>query len=401
MSWLSDIMKATDYAETPHSFIKWGALSALSAVVAPNVFLDKVFYKLSPNLYVMLLARSGLGKGFPVTLAKQLVEQVHCTRVIGGRNSIQSVLQNLGQVKSQVNGTIPFKDSRGFLVSGEFADFITYDPQALLILTDLYDTHYTSDWKNTMKGAGVDILKNPCITILGASSPVHFKNVIPESSIGGGFLARTLLVYEEKRSRINPLTEQPTNVFNIAELAEYLKHAAKLRGEFAWTKSGKLRFEQWYTEFRGRDVQDDTGTIERLHDHVLKVAMLLQISVDMDNLVLGEDVVQEAIETVETLGINAKKNFLVDGKSASKEHIGVVLKQLFKQKEFQVTRPVILQRCWGHMNAQELDVAIMTLQQMSYVTELSIRNVTTYRLTERAIKHFLSEATHLDEDTVQ
>jgi hypothetical protein len=252
-----------------------------------------------------------------------------------------------------------------------------------------------------MKGAGVDILKNPCITILGASSPVHFKNVIPESSIGGGFLARTLLVYEEKRSRINPLTEQPTNVFNIAELAEYLKHAAKLRGEFAWTKSGKLRFEQWYTEFRGRDVQDDTGTIERLHDHVLKVAMLLQISVDMDNLVLGEDVVQEAIETVETLGINAKKNFLVDGKSASKEHIGIVLKQLFKQKEFQITRPVILQRCWGHMNAQELDVAMITLQQMSYVTELSIRNVTTYRLTERAIKHFLSEATHLDEDTVQ
>jgi hypothetical protein len=180
-------------------------------------------------------------------------------------------------------------------------------------------------------------------------------------------------------------------------MSEYLKRAAKLRGEFAWTKSGKLCFEQWYTEFRGRDVQDDTGTVERLHDHVLKVAMLLQISVDMDNLVLGDDVVNEAVQIVETLGVNAKKNFLVDGKSASKEHIGIVLKQLFKSKDFQITRPVILQRCWGHMNVQELDVAVITLQQMSYVTELSIKNVTHYRLTEKAIKHYLSEVSYPDD----
>ena len=392
MAWLDDVLIATDYAETPKSFIKWGGLSALSAVIAPNVYLDKIFYKLSPNIFTMLLARSGLGKGFPVTLAKQLVEETHATRVISGRNSIQSMLQGMGQMRTQVNGNIPFKDSRAFLVSGEFADFITYDPQALIILTDLYDTHYSKDWKNTTKGQGIDVLKNPCLTMLGASSPIHFKNVIPESSIGGGFIARTLLVYEEQRSRINPLTEAPSTNFNISELAEYLKRAATIRGEFAWTKLGKLAFEEWYVSFRKRDVQDDTGTIERLHDHVLKIAMLLQVSRDCENLVLTEEAVLQAIVEVELLSSNAKKSLMVEGKSSTKEHIAIVLKNLFKVKDFSMSRPTLLQRAWGHINAQELDVAVVTLQQMGYVIEISKNNVTHYRLSERAIQHFISEA---------
>ena len=220
MGWLDDVMKATSHAETPHSFIKWGALSAISAVAAPHVFLDRGgLYKVSPNTYVMLLARSGLGKGFPIWMAKALVEDVKCTRVISGRNSIQSVLKDLGSSHTTKDSNTPvFRDSRGFLVSGEFADFITYDPHALIILTDLYDTHYNSTWKNTTKGQGIDSLVKPCLTMFGASTPVHFKSVVPESSIGGGFIGRTLLVYEDKRSRNNSFIEAPEHPFDVGAL---------------------------------------------------------------------------------------------------------------------------------------------------------------------------------------
>ena len=106
----------------------------------------------------MLLGKSGLGKGWPINLAKELVTCVDTTRVISGRNSIQAVVKELGTITTR-NGRPPIPDSRGFLVSGEFVNFVIQDPHSLSILTELYDTHYNTTWKNTMKGAGIDTLE--------------------------------------------------------------------------------------------------------------------------------------------------------------------------------------------------------------------------------------------------
>src|SRR6476469_10441112 len=104
MTWLDEVMRATDEVESPKSFIKWAALSAIAAVVKNNVYLDKHYYKLYPNIYVMLIAKSGMRKGFPVAMAKELVKSIDNTRVIAGRNSIQGVLKTLSTSYTRENG---------------------------------------------------------------------------------------------------------------------------------------------------------------------------------------------------------------------------------------------------------------------------------------------------------
>src|SRR6266704_1581124 len=164
-----------------------------------NVYLDRYYYILYPNIYVFLVARSGLRKGNPVNLAKKLVQEVGVTRVISGRNSIQGVLKDLGKAHSTPNGTI-VKDAAGFMISGELASFLIKDPEALTILTDLYDTHVNEpEWKNTTKTQGIDTLKNPCITLLGATNEEHFQDAVPTNAIGGGFIGRTSIVFEGVR----------------------------------------------------------------------------------------------------------------------------------------------------------------------------------------------------------
>ena len=396
MNWIDKVMIQTEYAETPRSFVKWAALCAISAVAAPNVFLDKIFYKLSPNIYVILLAKSGLGKGFPVALAKALVKKAQCTRVIEGRNSIQSMVKEMGTVRTQEhNGTPALKDSRCFLASGEFADFVTYDPQAFIILTDLYDTHYNEEWKNSFKNTGIDVLKNPNVTMLGASSPIHFKECLPTASITGGFIGRTLLIYEDKRSRINPLVDKPDIAFEPDELVQYLRELKDVKGEFSWTDSGKRMFKEWYQELRENEDkrrEDDTGTEQRLNDHVLKVAMLLQLAEDKENLIITAENVKKAVDLLLDIARNSKRNLIVDGKSASKDHVAAVLRTLMTRPGEPYTREAILSQNWGHINIIELDVAVESLKQMAFVEEYASGGQQFYKLTPKGVAIFFSQA---------
>jgi hypothetical protein len=396
MNWIDKVMIQTEYAETPRSFVKWAALCAISAVAAPNVFLDKIFYKLSPNIYVILLAKSGLGKGFPVALAKALVKKAQCTRVIEGRNSIQSMVKEMGTVRTQEhNGTPALKDSRCFLASGEFADFVTYDPQAFIILTDLYDTHYNEEWKNSFKNTGIDVLKNPNVTMLGASSPIHFKECLPTASITGGFIGRTLLIYEDKRSRINPLVDKPDIAFEPDELVQYLRELKDVKGEFSWTDSGKRMFKEWYQELRENEDkrrEDDTGTEQRLNDHVLKVAMLLQLAEDKENLIITAENVKKAVDLLLDIARNSKRNLIVDGKSASKDHVAAVLRTLMTRPGEPYTREAILSQNWGHINIIELDVAVESLKQMAFVAEYNSGGQQFYKLTPKGVAIFFAQA---------
>ena len=70
-----------------------------------------------------------------------------------------------------------------------------------------------------------------------------------------------------------------------------------------WSPEGAQLFDKWHTSIRENDTgQDDTGTFERLPDHVLKVSMLLQMAYDYETSGPLPDVIDEAIDLVEELG---------------------------------------------------------------------------------------------------
>jgi hypothetical protein len=93
MNWLSQLSEQHQELESPKSFWYWSAIAALSAVVKDQVWLDRQIFKTYPNIYVMLHADSGLKKGPPISMAKQLVSPVKNTRIISGRSSIQGILE--------------------------------------------------------------------------------------------------------------------------------------------------------------------------------------------------------------------------------------------------------------------------------------------------------------------
>jgi len=386
MRWLDQIVESTLESESPERFQYWSALCAVSAVVKKNLYLDRFYYKLYPNIYVFLVARSGLRKSNPVTLAKKLVEETMATRIIAGRNTVQAVLRDLGKAQS-IHGGGVLKDASGFMVSGELASFLVKDPDALTILTDLYDTYANEpEWKNTLK-SGTDSLRNPCLTLLGATNEDHFKDAVPQNAIGGGFIARTIIVYENQRRTINSLMDAPKVTPVIKDLACYLKEIAKIQGQFKLAPEARDWFRDWYGKLSIMDHQDRTGSLERLGDTVLKVAMLLCLSETLE-LEIKEHHVIEAAEKCQECIAGLKHVTMGQGRNELAYATALLLKFLISRPEYKATKKNVLAKFWGEFDSVTLDRIAETLQDSGGISITRAGKEVIYQMHKRAVEAY-------------
>src|SRR5882724_8337773 len=135
-TWLDTLLKSTDELESPKNFWFWGGLAAIAAIVKDNVWIDRGgAFKQYPNIYVMLLARSGLRKGPPINLAKRLVTKVGKSRIISGRSSIQAILKDMGTSQSAPGGKI-IGGADAFILASELSASFVDDKATMDILTD-------------------------------------------------------------------------------------------------------------------------------------------------------------------------------------------------------------------------------------------------------------------------
>jgi hypothetical protein len=410
MTWLEKLLSQHSELESPTNFWLWGGLAAISAVVKDNVWLNRQIHNLYPNIYVMFHAESGLKKGPPISMAKQLVRGVGGTRIISGRSSIQGILKEMGTAQTQPGGKVNAK-STAFICSSELTSSIVEDKVATDILTDLYDRQYNiGEWRSLLKMEQFN-LKDPTITMLTATNEAHSSDFFGKKDIHGGYFARTFIISENKRHRANSLLVPLTNPPKYTELIEYLKEIAKLTGPFKplasktqdngfdqthidretgetnyFTGAGII-YEQWYDNFIDtvltQDLRDDTGTLNRFGDSVLKVAMLLSLAKSPE-LEIDEESMQLAIDYCEKLVGNVREmTYGKKGLSEAKSIKGLIITELLSRETHRISRTMLLKRMWAHYkDATELDEIMMSFDQAGMIKIESIGNQIIYVMPE-------------------
>lgn len=389
MSWIQEVMDATEKVETPRHFVFWGALATIAGVVKNNVWIDKDgVYNLYPNVYVLLVAPSGHRKGFPPALATALLAEVGGLRTITGRSSIEGIIADLANAKTSPGGGAPITDASGIILSGEFSTSLVRNPDALTILTDLYDSIYHKEWKNTLKHSGVESLKNVCLSLLGGLNQTHFDDMITEKEISGGFIARCLIVEANKRSKKNPLVRKTGTRLNIKELANYLKSLRNLKGEFEWTEEALQCFEEWYMSYDPESKNDRTGSAMRVHDQILKVAMLLSLGRRPMLLLEREDIEGAMRLCLETTSLKPTQGA---GISEYAKKTRILLAALETAPKFMLSRAQILSKFYGDFDANDLTRIQETLVQAEYIYEPYVKELggkrdMVYELTPHIVK---------------
>lgn len=388
-TFVEEFMEASKDAEAPKSFFYWAALCAISAVIKRNVWIPRTIPGMPrtfPNIFVFLVAESGLRKGVAISFAKQLVGAVNNTRIISGRSSIQGIISALGTAYTLPDGHVISK-AHGFISSSEFASSIVRDPDALTILTDLYDSCYYDKWQDTLRGGKVELIE-PSITLLAGINPPHFEDFISPTAIMGGFVGRLFLVFENKKDKINPAIRKKDIVeFDSSSLVERLKEISQVQGEMKFDDDAIQLYEDWYIEFEMNrpPIPDKTGSINRVGDNVLKVATLLSLSRSADTRIVLADV-QEAIRVCTTTLSNVNKATVSQGKTSYAPQTKLVLISLLNAKNYEMSRTTILSSNYGAIDAQDLDRVIETLVQ-SKAVKIERRGVEVYyKLTDYAIQ---------------
>jgi len=372
-NWIDDVLDECEHVETPRSWLWWSLCCAISAAAGNNYFLvtlkGAVVFK--PNLYAILMGKSGLGKEFPVNLAKELVQQANVTRVIAGRSSIQAVIQELATTKTYPKDAnkSPIMDGRGFIVNGELSTAIIQDPDALTVLTDLYDNK--SSWTNLLKGDGPREIKRPYITCLFGSSPAHFYDSIPQVNIEGGYIGRNLLVFEEKRHKETDLLDDSDELdisgFPYSKFTPHLELIASKSGRIIPDSAAKELFNEWRKKWRGMDDDDNTGFRNRVPAHILKTAMCLSLADREPTLVITAEHMVEAIEKV--VGLTYANKRAVEGKGTEPlaAQIKMVIDFLLVAEDHELKRKQLLTKGYGYYDTVALDKIIENLEEMGWI----------------------------------
>lgn len=411
-TWLNELIELHSEFESPLNFWRWAGLAAISAVLKDNVYIKQRMFNLYPNIYVMFHADSGLKKGPPVNLAKKLVKEVGNTKIISGRSSIQGILRKLGENVSQPGGKVQ-KGASGFICSSELSSSLVDDPAATDILTDLYDRSYNEgDWNSLLKAEEFS-LKDATVSMLTATNEAHSIGFLEKKDIGGGFLARTFIIYENEENRPNSLIVPSEKQIDYKQLAAYLKELAALKGPFVplgslteteqhiasrinpyteqteyFTPAGKV-YEDWYENFKKevKGVKDHTGTLNRFGTSVLKVAMLLSLS-ERPTLEISEDAMLESIKVCEKLVGNARKVTFgrPDGDITDGNRKKLLLLELMQREGHSISHAQLNKKYWMQGTTKEWEETAISLAHAEIITIEPMGAQVLYRMTETAFK---------------
>lgn len=381
-NWIDQFLEATKEVETPKQWLKWSALCSISAIVAPNVYMNKGGkYRLRPNLFVLLVGDSGLGKGYGISVSRRLVKLVNTTRVISGRGSIEGIIKALATTRSAEGGQVPIKDSRGYLNSGEFAASLYESTHALTILTDLYDGHYNDDWENTLKNSPIEKLKDICLTLLSGANQDMFDLAIDKHHLGGGFIGRTLLIKETKRAKSNSLLDDDEDDLDLEALAVHLRVLSRVSGKFHITPEAKARYDEWFYPYRDKGTDDKTGTYQRLNDHVLKVTMCLALAREEKLIIEAEDI-NTALEYCQQAVGAARQVTAGTGQNDLASKVKAFMYILVNAPEYKISREQVLVKGFHDFNSVDLDKIVDTLMQTGFIKQFSPNSTIYYQLSE-------------------
>ncbi len=389
MTFVDLFIQHTRFYESPGSFWKWAAYTAIGAVLRDNCFRRLGDHKIYPNVYTLLLADSAVHrKGHPIKLCEELVKNAKSTKIISGRASIQGILDELSRGETdKTTGKVTAGGSALFCAS-ELSAGIVNDPEAVKILTDIYD--FKDEYTSRLRGSGVFRIKNICFSLIAASNEELLRDVYDGKAIFGGLLGRTFLVRPDEFRPANSLFTIHDQTQSLGCLAELLGKLAKLSGEFEITPEAQAAYEDWYVPFRKsyEHKSDRSGVSGRIHTSVLKLAMILAVNYTQGLLIEVGHMV-EAIELCVALLPNYQGFVMASGKSTISEVAALLIEDIWSSKTKKLTKSDFLSRYIHIFDSELCDKCLTTLSQADLIKMTLVDGTKeAYELTPKCVEKF-------------
>ena len=71
---LTKYREYTSHTIVPRLYNEWGAILAISSVLGQKCWIERGYYRIYPNLYVMLIGKPGTGKGTAANILQGVLQ---------------------------------------------------------------------------------------------------------------------------------------------------------------------------------------------------------------------------------------------------------------------------------------------------------------------------------------
>ena len=368
--WLANYIAFTSEQESPSLFHLWVGTSMVATALGRNVWINRGYYTLYPNLYIVLVGGSARVK--------------KTTAISIGINVLKDALPHLCMISQKitpealigvfVGQTAEKKQTSGGIIAADelsvFMGDSKKDDSLMHLLTKMYDCPPIFDYHTMARGK--ETVRNVWINIIAGSTPDWIKQSMPQHAIGGGFTSRIIFVYQFEPEKLVPFPHITNGMIkNRSALIEDLKRVEKMKGEFTLSADARDWYERWYCEVMSKITSTAESSLDgyygRKHDTLLKVAMCISASRGSE-MVINETDLRMALRS-----LNENEKYLPDVlKSVMMTQVGDerrrILRSITKRGEMGY---IELLRSFSYcMDAKRIPEVLGELQEEELVKEV-------------------------------
>ena len=316
-NFLADYMAFNQGNEAPKNYHHWCALSALSTIISRRVWVEFDYFRIYPNLYIVLVGPAGNRKTTAMVCAKSLVRElgdIPFSAECQTKESICKEWQEQRKEFPQGDGQAPLIYTPYSIFVTELSQFIGVDPARMIdFLTTVYDQDYY-DLKT--KNKGNQFIAGPYITLLACTTQEWITSYLRLDIISGGFSRRCVFVNENwddsNRIAFPEVTQEMRDAWK--RVIDYGHRLKCVSGPFRWEPDAKAYYKTWY-ETRSITKEPTISGFDRTrYNQVIKVAMLLALCKGFD-LVITKEVLETAMATVDLVMVNLPQVFTGMGRN--------------------------------------------------------------------------------------
>ena len=289
-SWFRKWISLWPTAESPKSFILFSGMTILGACLGRKIWIDQDIHLVRPMLNLLLIGPSGIGKSSAVKIAKRLLAHIPETD--------RPQFFEGGSTKEKLHRDLVHQP-KAILFAPELAAFFSrekYKESLIPYVTQLLDYEEVIELR-TIKDNLIRV-EDPAVTIMGGSTVAWLQEQLPDSAVSGGFLARFLILNEEKKGQ---RIANPHRLLSTAQRAKLEKLREETFAEFTQiigTHAGAMDYDdydaaeayaRWY-DTHEPEVGYLAPFAARAGELVLRLSMILAISCKRSSIT-KEDIV--------------------------------------------------------------------------------------------------------------
>jgi len=325
-------------SEVPEVFHFWSLVSLIAATVENRVWYQVYKHdKLYPNLFIVLIGPSGLGKGVSIGHAVRMAENSTTINKYRGRATAAHLVDYLGKPKKDEWGQQMLADPKLWLIMDELRNDISPNVKMIedfvFMMTELYTaSNYTID-TGTRTHGNVTV-KEPLINWLAGTTESDLREIMSTHLMRSGFTARTCFIWGKnnfgKRCMDITYPEDYEEVFQ--HICVRLWMLQKANGAFAITKTAKVEATIWYDTRPEPEEELLFAAWNRNKELFYKFAMILCLA-DGGPMVINHKHVVRAIGMVDMVNACGDKLIRAASESSSTMPLNDITRYIQRKKK--------------------------------------------------------------------